>query len=115
MSPNEGGFLRPTWNLWMDPRRLRTVILTTKARLSSSGLLLCADVQLSFCASLTEWCIRIPSGELHITIKAYKAEQKDEISLELGETIEVIHKLLDGWWVVRYKKFNLSDSERNGY
>ncbi|XP_070773212.1 neutrophil cytosol factor 1 [Enoplosus armatus] len=40
-------------------------------------------------------------GELHITIKAYKAEQEDEISLELGETIEVIHKLLDGWWVIR--------------
>ncbi|XP_036974683.1 neutrophil cytosol factor 1 isoform X1 [Acanthopagrus latus] len=40
-------------------------------------------------------------GELHITINAYKAEQEDEISLELGETIEVIHKLLDGWWVVR--------------
>ncbi|XP_038563590.1 neutrophil cytosol factor 1 [Micropterus salmoides] len=40
-------------------------------------------------------------GELHVTIKAYKAEQEDEISLDLGETIEVIHKLLDGWWVVR--------------
>ncbi|XP_073335486.1 neutrophil cytosol factor 1 [Pagrus major] len=40
-------------------------------------------------------------GELHVAIKAYKAEQVDEISLELGETIEVIHKLLDGWWVVR--------------
>uniref|UniRef100_A0A671V9S4 Neutrophil cytosolic factor 1 n=1 Tax=Sparus aurata TaxID=8175 RepID=A0A671V9S4_SPAAU len=38
---------------------------------------------------------------LHVAIKAYKAEQEDEISLELGETIEVIHKLLDGWWVVR--------------
>ncbi|TKS83359.1 Neutrophil cytosolic factor 1 [Collichthys lucidus] len=36
-----------------------------------------------------------------LTIKAYQAEQEDEISLELGETIEVIHKLLDGWWVVR--------------
>lgn len=35
-------------------------------------------------------------------MQAYKAEQEDEISLELGETIEVIHKLLDGWWVVRY-------------
>ncbi|CAJ1063291.1 neutrophil cytosol factor 1 isoform X2 [Xyrichtys novacula] len=41
------------------------------------------------------------AGELHITVRAYKAEQGDEISLELGETIEVIHKLLDGWWVVR--------------
>lgn len=40
-------------------------------------------------------------GELHVTIRSYKAEQDDEISLETGETIEVIHKLLDGWWVVR--------------
>lgn len=44
----------------------------------------------------------VPAGELHVTIKAYKAEQEDEISLELGETVEVIHKLLDGWWVIRY-------------
>uniref|UniRef100_A0A665TN74 Neutrophil cytosolic factor 1 n=1 Tax=Echeneis naucrates TaxID=173247 RepID=A0A665TN74_ECHNA len=40
-------------------------------------------------------------GELYVTVNAYKAEQDDEISLELGETIEVIHKLLDGWWVIR--------------
>ncbi|XP_068592708.1 neutrophil cytosol factor 1 [Cebidichthys violaceus] len=40
-------------------------------------------------------------GEMFVTIKAYKKEQPDEISLEIGETIEVIHKLLDGWWVVR--------------
>lgn len=44
------------------------------------------------------------AGELHVTDQAYAAEQDDEISLELGETIEVIHKLLDGWWVVRYEK-----------
>ncbi|XP_037324458.2 neutrophil cytosol factor 1 [Pungitius pungitius] len=40
-------------------------------------------------------------GERFVTARAYKAEQEDEISLELGETITVIHKLLDGWWVVR--------------
>lgn len=40
-------------------------------------------------------------GELYITSASYTAEQNDEISLETGETIEVIHKLLDGWWVVR--------------
>lgn len=40
-------------------------------------------------------------GELHVVSRSYKAEQDDEISLETGETIEVIHKLLDGWWVVR--------------
>uniref|UniRef100_A0A8C3G744 Neutrophil cytosolic factor 1 n=1 Tax=Cyclopterus lumpus TaxID=8103 RepID=A0A8C3G744_CYCLU len=41
------------------------------------------------------------NGEMFVTHKAYKAEQRDEISLEVGETISVIHKLLDGWWVVR--------------
>ncbi|KAK5859210.1 hypothetical protein PBY51_003293 [Eleginops maclovinus] len=40
-------------------------------------------------------------GELHVTIRSYKAEAEDEISLESGETVAVIHKLLDGWWVVR--------------
>ncbi|MBN3309001.1 NCF1 factor, partial [Amia calva] len=40
-------------------------------------------------------------GELYITIKAYTAAQEDELTLAEGETIEVIHKLLDGWWVVR--------------
>ncbi|XP_076025342.1 neutrophil cytosol factor 1 isoform X2 [Genypterus blacodes] len=40
-------------------------------------------------------------GEQYITIGAYEAEQEDEMSLNLGETIEVIHKLLDGWWVIR--------------
>ncbi|KAM9846735.1 neutrophil cytosol factor 1 [Aulostomus maculatus] len=40
-------------------------------------------------------------GEVYVTIQAYAAEQEDEISLDQGETIEVIHKLLDGWWVVR--------------
>ncbi|XP_077448126.1 neutrophil cytosol factor 1 [Stigmatopora argus] len=40
-------------------------------------------------------------GELHVTVRAHVAETDDEISLQVGETIEVIHKLLDGWWVVR--------------
>lgn len=44
----------------------------------------------------------VTAGDEHVTIQAYKAEQDDEISLEVGETVEVIHKLLDGWWVVRY-------------
>lgn len=42
-----------------------------------------------------------PPGEPYVTIKAYTAVLEDEMSLEEGETIEVIHKLLDGWWVVR--------------
>lgn len=41
------------------------------------------------------------TGEPYVTIKAYTAALEDEISLQEGETIEVIHKLLDGWWVVR--------------
>ncbi|XP_054857493.1 neutrophil cytosol factor 1 isoform X2 [Eublepharis macularius] len=41
------------------------------------------------------------AGELHIVRKGYTAAQEDEITLKEGETIEVIHKLLDGWWVVR--------------
>lgn len=40
-------------------------------------------------------------GEPYVTIKAYTAEMEDEMSLQEGEAIEVIHKLLDGWWVVR--------------
>ncbi|KPP79352.1 neutrophil cytosol factor 1-like [Scleropages formosus] len=40
-------------------------------------------------------------GELYETIKAYTATQEDEFTLQAGEIIEVIHKLLDGWWVVR--------------
>lgn len=55
-----------------------------------------------YCVSLLLTVLCFPAGELYVTINAYKAEQEDEISLDMGETIEVIHKLLDGWWVVRY-------------
>ncbi|KAI7813520.1 neutrophil cytosol factor 1 [Triplophysa rosa] len=41
------------------------------------------------------------AGELYKTTRGYKAVEEDELTLEAGETIEVIHKLLDGWWVVR--------------
>ncbi|XP_066491970.1 neutrophil cytosol factor 1 [Tiliqua scincoides] len=41
------------------------------------------------------------TGELFVVRKAYTAAQDDEITLKEGETIEVIHKLLDGWWVIR--------------
>lgn len=41
------------------------------------------------------------AGEPYVTIKAYTAVLEDEMSLQEGETIEVIHKLLDGWWVIR--------------
>lgn len=54
----------------------------------------------SFTVFVTTLCV--PAGELHVAIKAYKSTEDDEMSLEVGETVEVIHKLLDGWWVVRY-------------
>uniref|UniRef100_A0A8I5ZYB6 Neutrophil cytosolic factor 1 n=1 Tax=Rattus norvegicus TaxID=10116 RepID=A0A8I5ZYB6_RAT len=40
------------------------------------------------------------AGEPYVTIKAYAAVEEDEVSLSEGEAIEVIHKLLDGWWVL---------------
>ncbi|MEQ2215948.1 hypothetical protein XENOCAPTIV_008309, partial [Xenoophorus captivus] len=46
----------------------------------------------------------VSAGELHVTTQAYQAEQEDEISLEVGETVEVIHKLLDGWSTIRNAK-----------
>lgn len=33
--------------------------------------------------------------------KSYTAVEEDELTLQEGDTIEVIHKLLDGWWVIR--------------
>ncbi|XP_043910068.1 neutrophil cytosol factor 1 [Protopterus annectens] len=41
------------------------------------------------------------AGEMYIVTTAHTAEQEDEITLEEGDEIAVIHKLLDGWWVVR--------------
>uniref|UniRef100_A0A8D0GGX9 Neutrophil cytosolic factor 1 n=1 Tax=Sphenodon punctatus TaxID=8508 RepID=A0A8D0GGX9_SPHPU len=41
------------------------------------------------------------AGELYVVQKGYTATEEDELTLKEGETIEVIHKLLDGWWVVR--------------
>lgn len=96
VSPNKDGFLHPIWSLRRAQRSLRKLNQTMKA--SHLCCLLCLFDE---CCVLTVPCAT--TGEVHITIKAYKADQEDEISLELGETIEVIHKLLDGWWVVRYR------------
>ncbi|XP_068124642.1 neutrophil cytosol factor 1 isoform X1 [Hyperolius riggenbachi] len=41
------------------------------------------------------------AGELHIATKGFSGELEDELAVSEGETVEVIHKLLDGWWVVR--------------
>ncbi|XP_010571780.1 PREDICTED: neutrophil cytosol factor 1 isoform X3 [Haliaeetus leucocephalus] len=41
------------------------------------------------------------AGEQYIVQKSYTAMEEDELTLKEGDTIEVIHKLLDGWWVIR--------------
>ncbi|XP_040982491.1 neutrophil cytosol factor 1 isoform X3 [Aquila chrysaetos chrysaetos] len=41
------------------------------------------------------------AGEQYIVQKSYTAVEDDELTLKEGDTIEVIHKLLDGWWVIR--------------
>lgn len=41
------------------------------------------------------------AGESYVSIRAYEAQEDDELTLQEGEVVEVIHKLLDGWWVVR--------------
>ncbi|NXX96076.1 NCF1 factor, partial [Centropus bengalensis] len=41
------------------------------------------------------------AGEAYIVQKSYTAAEEDELTLKEGDTIEVIHKLLDGWWVIR--------------
>lgn len=46
-------------------------------------------------------CPRRGPGEPYVAIKAYAAVEEDEVSLLEGEAVEVIHKLLDGWWVIR--------------
>ncbi|NXP40403.1 NCF1 factor, partial [Leiothrix lutea] len=40
-------------------------------------------------------------GEAYVVQKSYTAVEEDELTLKEGDAIEVIHKLLDGWWVVR--------------
>ncbi|XP_067866144.1 neutrophil cytosol factor 1 [Heterodontus francisci] len=39
-------------------------------------------------------------GEPYKVISSYTAAQEDEMSLCEGELVDVIHKLLDGWWVI---------------
>ena len=44
----------------------------------------------------------INSGETYITLEAYEADLPDEISFPKDVIVEAIHKLLDGWWIIRY-------------
>ncbi|XP_078599958.1 uncharacterized protein LOC144875075 isoform X2 [Branchiostoma floridae x Branchiostoma japonicum] len=41
-------------------------------------------------------------GEEFLTTEQYEAQIDDEISFDNGVIVHVIHKLLDGWWIVRY-------------
>ncbi|KFP91263.1 Neutrophil cytosol factor 1 [Apaloderma vittatum] len=41
------------------------------------------------------------AGEQYVVQNSYTAVEEDELTLKEGDTIEVIHKLLDGWWVIR--------------
>ncbi|CAH1232741.1 NCF1 [Branchiostoma lanceolatum] len=41
-------------------------------------------------------------GEEFLTTKQYEAQIDDEIGFDKGVIVHVIHKLLDGWWIVRY-------------
>ncbi|XP_061326335.1 neutrophil cytosol factor 1 [Pezoporus flaviventris] len=41
------------------------------------------------------------AGEPYVVHKSYTAMEEDELTLKEGDAIEVIHKLLDGWWVIR--------------
>ncbi|XP_066301596.1 pneumococcal serine-rich repeat protein-like isoform X2 [Branchiostoma lanceolatum] len=41
-------------------------------------------------------------GEEFLTTEQYEAQIDDEIGFDKGVVVHVIHKLLDGWWVVRY-------------
>ncbi|KAM6110768.1 neutrophil cytosol factor 1 [Pterocles gutturalis] len=41
------------------------------------------------------------AGEQYVVQKSYTAVEEDELTLQEGDLIEVIHKLLDGWWVIR--------------
>ncbi|XP_078599964.1 uncharacterized protein LOC144875075 isoform X8 [Branchiostoma floridae x Branchiostoma japonicum] len=41
-------------------------------------------------------------GEEFLTTEQYEAQIDDEISFDKGVIVHVIHKLLDGWWIVRY-------------
>ncbi|XP_041053436.1 neutrophil cytosol factor 1 isoform X2 [Carcharodon carcharias] len=40
-------------------------------------------------------------GEPYKVIRSYTAIQEDEMTLYEDELVDVIHKLLDGWWVIR--------------
>lgn len=42
------------------------------------------------------------AGELYISLKAHNACYEDELSFPAGALIEVLNKVLDGWWIGSY-------------
>lgn len=56
------------------------------------------------------WNVLFASTEEKYTaIYPYSARDQDEIDLERGMTVEVIQKNLEGWWKIRYNKYNESE------
>ncbi len=39
------------------------------------------------------------SGETWISMEEYTAEGEDELSFGRGAVMDILHKLLDGWWI----------------
>ena len=37
-----------------------------------------------------------------MTVDAYLTEEEDELCFPKGETVDVLQKSLDGWWLIRY-------------
>ena len=40
-------------------------------------------------------------GELFLTVKTYKGQLEDELSFDSHVVVEVLNKVLDGWWIAR--------------
>jgi len=38
-----------------------------------------------------------------MTVDAYTADEDDELSFPKGETVDVLQKSLDGWWLIRHR------------
>lgn len=43
----------------------------------------------------------LTTGELFLSLKSYKAAFEDELSFDKSVVVEVLNKVLDGWWIAR--------------
>ena len=41
------------------------------------------------------------TDEQHLVIENYSADMEDELTIKKGAIVNVMHKLLDGWWIVQ--------------